>query len=281
MVGTTERDMSFASLTTSRSGLASLVQSRVGGMDAAHPDAIAAALRTRTITVRLTATEYAAWAAATARSPWTSIAHWARSVIVDALDRDDRSVAVGVLPDVDAVAVESVTSWCGRLNLLARDSNRLGRAVPEVVEAVEAVAQWAAHVSSGCRPPVASLPAVGVEDAGVTERSTERRVKAVPIRVSDDEMDRLKAATERDGWVRVMPWARAVVCRLAGVPVALPRPVIPSRLHEVRRQLAGAMSLMGQVSAVMVESRDPALERVERAHLELAEALAVFSRVGL
>ncbi len=220
------------------------------------------------MSVRLTPSEHAAWAAALAASPWRSLAHWCREVVTDALTRAP-VVAVdsaSLVRDVSSDDLARFVHLCGALNERAKDSNRLGRLVADSLATARAV------VALGR----ALLPSVNAPESGADERQTE----LVNVRLTEDEFAQWSAAAEGAGFGRVSAWVRHTVAGLLGYELPRESRTIPAGTAEVRRQLAGAVTNCAQLSE-LAQSYDADLGATfDDVHAEVVELLREYHALG-
>ncbi|CAG7642808.1 hypothetical protein SIM91_02990 [Rhodococcus opacus] len=220
--------------------------------------------------VRLEVDEHMAWTRALDASPWSSLAHWCREVVNDSLDRPSVVASSSAeLSDVARNEVEKFTALCGALNERAKGSNRLGRVVADSLQTARAVADESERL----------LPSV--ETHFPTQPDTKAlREKLVNVRLSDDEFARWNDAARRSGFARVSSWTRHTVAALLGYPLPRPALTVPEGLDEVRRQLAGAITNVAQLSD-LAEQYDAALhDEIADVHARVADLLRRYHALG-
>jgi hypothetical protein len=230
------------------------------------------------VSVRLTEAEHARWAGALAGSPWRSLAHWCREVLLDFLSRPPIASPAGVA-DVSAAEVEVFARACAGLNGRVKDGNRLGRVVAGSLAAGEEVAGLAGKL----------LPTLVVSDSADAADAAEepipvigwgRQTELVNVRLSASEFAAFEDAAHRAGFTRVSSWARHSIAGLLGYRLAARRHMIPAGVAEVRRQLAGAVTNLAQL-VDLAEDYDTALaDRFETVHTEVVALLREFHELG-
>jgi hypothetical protein len=235
-------------------------------------------VRERVVSVRLTEAEHARWAGALAGSPWRSLAHWCREVLLDFLSRPPIASPAGVA-DVSAAEVEVFARACAGLNGRVKDGNRLGRVVAGSLAAGEEVAGLAGKL----------LPTLVVSDSADAADAAEepipvigwgRQTELVNVRLSASEFAAFEDAAHRAGFTRVSSWARHSIAGLLGYRLAARRHMIPAGVAEVRRQLAGAVTNLAQL-VDLAEGYDTALaDRFETVHTEVVALLREFHELG-
>jgi hypothetical protein len=228
-------------------------------------------VRERVVSVRLTPAEHARWAGALAGSPWRSLAHWCREVLLDFLSRPPIASPAGVA-DVSAAEVEVFARACAGLNGRVKDGNRLGRVVAGSLVAGEEVAGLAGKL----------LPSVIIPDSAesIPVIGRGRQTELVNVRLSASEFAAFEDAAHRAGFTRVSSWARHSIAGLLGYRLAARRHMIPAGVAEVRRQLAGAVTNLAQL-VDLAEGYDPALaDRFETVHTEVVALLREFHELG-
>ncbi|MFZ2173753.1 MAG: hypothetical protein WAW17_06890 [Rhodococcus sp. (in: high G+C Gram-positive bacteria)] len=173
------------------------------------------------------------------------------------------------LADISCDEVSEFVSLCGVLNERAKGSNRLGRVVADSLQSARAVTDRAEHLL----PPV---------DIVATPRNEQKelRQKLVNVRLSDDEFARWSEATNRAGFPRVSTWVRYTVAGLLGYDLASPDLTVPAGLDEVRRQLAGAITNVAQLSDLAEEYDAGLHDEFADVHARVAELLRRYHALG-
>lgn len=219
--------------------------------------------------VRLEPSEYAAWSAVLASSPWRSLAHWCREVVADSLNRDSSLAGSTELADVSVEDVARFLALCARLNDQSKGSNRLGRVVADSLAVARAVAAAAADL----------LPEIRERESAAIF-GAERRTKLVNVRLNDAEFERWSAAASRAGYGRMSTWVRHTVAALIGYSIAPEALTLPPGLDEIRRQLAGAVTNLAQLVDV-AEGYDRELaEVIGQVHGRVVELLRRYHGLG-
>jgi hypothetical protein len=226
------------------------------------------------VSVRLTPAEHAWWAGALAGSPWRSLAHWCREVLLDFLTRPPIASMPGVagVADVSAAEVAVFARACAGLNGRVKDGNRLGRVIAGSLAAGEEVAGLAGKLLPSVVIPnsAESIPVIG----------RGRQTELVNVRLSASEFAAFEHAAHRAGFTRVSSWARHSIAGLLGYRLAARRHMIPVGVAEVRRQLAGAVTNLAQL-VDLAEGYDTALaDRFETVHTEVVALLREFHELG-
>ncbi|RYF38391.1 MAG: hypothetical protein EOO27_50885 [Comamonadaceae bacterium] len=99
------------------------------------------------------------------------------------------------------------------------------------------------------------------------------REKLVNVRLDDDEFARWNQAANRAGYARTSTWVRHTIAGLLGYELSRPNLTVPAGLHEVRRQLSGAITNVAQLSDV-AEEYDAALhDEFADVHARVADLL--------
>jgi hypothetical protein len=232
-------------------------------------------VRERVVSVRLTPAEHARWAGALAGSPWRSLAHWCREVLLDFLTRPAIASPAGVA-DVSAAEVEVFARACAGLNGRVKDGNRLGRVLAGSLAAGEEVAGLAGKllptliVSDSADAAEEPIPVIG----------RGRQTELVNVRLSASEFAAFEDAAHRAGFTRVSSWARHSIAGLLGYRLAARRHMIPVGVAEVRRQLAGAVTNLAQL-VDLAEGYDTVMaDRFETVHTEVVALLREFHELG-
>ncbi|KXF55387.1 hypothetical protein AXA44_37910 [Rhodococcus sp. SC4] len=108
----------------------------------------------------------------------------------------------------------------------------------------------------------------------------ELRQKLVNVRLADDEFARWSEATNRAGYPRVSTWVRYTVAGLLGYELASPDMTVPAGLDEVRRQLAGAITNVAQLSDTAEEYDAGLYDEFADVHARVAELLRRYHALG-
>ncbi|RQO41140.1 hypothetical protein DBV08_30690 [Rhodococcus sp. KBW08] len=220
--------------------------------------------------VRLEPNEHAAWSAALAVSPWRSLAHWCREIVNDALSRSltapDSATELADIPSSEAAHFAHL---CAQLNERARGSNRLGRVVADSLSSAQFVADLARTL----------LPVV--EERKVPSSDSDQlRTKLVNVRLTDDEFDAWTSASKRAGYARVSTWVRHTVAALIGYTISPVPLTVPTGLEEVRKNLAGAVTNLAQLSDV-AENYDAVLaQKFADIHVQIVDLLRRYHALG-
>lgn len=220
--------------------------------------------------VRLEPNEHAAWLAALAVSPWRSLAHWCREVVNDALTRSlSAPTSVTELTDISPVECAQFVQLCAQLNERAKGSNRLGRVVADSLSSARSVVELASTL----------LPVVEERNSSPTT-SDELRTKLVNIRLTDDEFDAWTSASQRAGYARVSTWVRHTVASLIGYTIAPVPLTVPDGLDEVRRNLAGAVTNLAQLSDIADNYDSVLAHKFTDVHVQIVDLLRRYHALG-
>lgn len=138
--------------------------------------------RNRTISVRVSAAEFAEWEAHRAASGRAEMGAWVRAVVLDAVGMGGPGSRAGdlpVVPEVNRAAFEVLMGASNNLNQLTRYSHQNEALAAGVAEAVAAVREAALAVrgrGSGSvfgAAPVALVPGAGVRRTGGVDDAGE------------------------------------------------------------------------------------------------------------